>query len=108
MILWRVEGGAPTPVSAARANDRRPSIDELMRLISNPPRLEELGLEPEFPCETDLTATAKLGACHTTDPATGLWSWAIAAVTTRSHPAVRASGAQLRTHRWITLIVIYS
>lgn len=86
VILWRVEGGAPTPVSAARANDRRPSIDELMRLISNPPRLEELGLELEFPCETDLTATAKLGACHTTDPATGLWSWAIAAVTTRSHP----------------------
>jgi DNA-binding CsgD family transcriptional regulator len=86
VILWRVEGSAPVPVSAACADPRRPSVSELLDLMSMPPSLEDFGVDAAVCRDVDLAATASLGSDRPMDPAMARWSWAAAAVTARSYP----------------------
>ena len=87
VVVWRVDGLVLTPVSAAFANDTEPTGSELTRLASNPPCLEECGLDIAALRDPDLAATGRVGGLGgPMDPVLAPLSCALAAVKSASHP----------------------
>ena len=87
VVVWRVEGTLLRPVSAAFANDAEPPGSELTRLASNPPRLEESGLNIVGLRDAGLAATGSLGGSGgPMESVLEPLSYALAAVKSASNP----------------------
>ena len=85
-VLWRVDDSLLTPFSAAFTPETVPSTRELDWLVSNPPRLEQVGLEPKALGDVDRGAAGSLGSGGPLEPLLGPLSYAVAAVKRGANP----------------------
>ena len=89
VVVWRVDGTLLRPVSAALANDAEPTGSELTRLASNPPCLEESGLNIVALRDAGLVATGSLGGSGgPMESVLGPLSYALAAVKSANNPTL--------------------
>lgn len=86
VVVWRVDDFVLTPVSAAFANNAEPTGSEVTWLASNPPRVEECGLNIGALRGPDLAGTSRLGSGGPLESVLGPLSYALAAVKSASNP----------------------